>query len=883
MSKPVDLVALDAKWLARWKSQCHGRFLNPRRLVPSDPTKKKIYSLTMFPYPSGMLHMGHLRVYTISDTLSRYYRMTGLDVLHPMGWDAFGLPAENAAVDRGADPETWTRQNIAKMKEQMETMRVDFDWDHELTTCNPDYYKWTQKIFLLLYEHGLAHRKSAEINWDPIDKTVLANEQVDSQGRSWRSGAIVEKRLLEQWFLGITEFAKDLNKDLGLLKDWPTKVKAMQRNWIGESHGAELVFPVKHTPVELTVKSVEAFTTRAETLNSVQYLALAFDHPITQQIMKTDAGLRSFVDRLNYSKELEKSKEGYRLEGVFVSNPLDPSREIPVFVAPYVISGYGQGAVMGCPAHDKRDFEFWLANVGPNAAIIRTVDPPKDAADTDEFEGKPYTAKHGVMNENAGPDLQFKSAKEAREIVIKKLEKAGLGSHKVNYRLRDWLISRQRYWGAPIPMIHCDHCGVVPVPDKDLPVLLPKVARLLGRGGSPLAQIPEFVNTSCPKCHGPAKRDTDTMDTFMDSSWYMLRFVDPHNDKELFSKELGTKYLPVDQYIGGVEHAILHLLYSRFISKFLCSLGYYTDNAGMNGEPFKQLITQGMVHGKTFVDGTNGRFLKPGEYTVQPDGSAIVNSTGEKASISYEKMSKSKFNGADPTECIAAHGSDATRAHILFQAPINDVLNWEETKIIGVERWLRKVIGLSETLSSEVTTKPSVKPLESYNNQEIELHNELVSLLKSLNDSFGRTLSLNTVVSDYMKYTNLLVDNVDNAEIDLAVKYKSLMTLLKVMAPVTPAVVEEANELLHHNFGVVDSILKSDWPQVEEPIKGQVNFNVMINGKMRFIHTAPESFTADKAKCIETILATEGGKMWLSDCEIKKVILKKGTVVFIVK
>ncbi|VEU22978.1 DEKNAAC104101 [Brettanomyces naardenensis] len=860
MSKPIDLVSLDAKWFARWTKQC-----------------------------GGMLHMGHLRVYTISDVLGRYYRMKGLDVLHPLGWDAFGLPAENAAVDRGVDPESWTRLNIKKMKHQMELMHTDFDWDREVTTCNPDYYKWTQKIFLLLYEHGLAYRKKAEINWDPIDKTVLANEQVDDQGRSWRSGAIVEKRLLEQWFLGITKFAKSLNKDLGLLEDWPSKVKRMQRNWIGESHGAEITFPLKQSSsVSLPLDKIETFTTRAETLRSVQYLALSFDHPIVQELSSKDPKLTDFINRLNNIEDVEKSKEGYRLESVYATNPLDPKIEIPVFAAPYVIGGYGQGAVMGCPAHDKRDFGFWLENMGPSAAIIRTVDPKKEDLDggVEDFEGKPYTSKHGIMNSNSGPELEGKDTSEAREIVIRMLEEDGLGSHKVNYRLRDWLISRQRYWGAPIPIIHCDNCGIVPVPDEQLPVLLPKVDRLLGRGGSPLAQIPEFVNTTCPKCHGPAKRDTHTMDTFMDSSWYMLRYTDPHNDKEMFSKELATQYMPVDQYIGGVEHAILHLLYSRFITKFLCSIGMYKDTDGMNGEPFKQLITQGMVDGKTFVDPVNGRFLKPDEYDLQSDGSAIVKATGEKATVSYEKMSKSKYNGVDPADCIEAHGADATRAHILFQAPISDVLNWDESKIVGIERWLRKVIGLADSLSVKVTPElvRKVKPTSSYNQEEIDFHNELVSHLASLNDSFERTLSLNTVISDYMKVTNELAAQVDNNSIDIALKYKAFMTLLKVMSPVTPATVEEANEILHKpNLGEVDSILKSDWPELEEPIKGEITYNVMINGKMRFVVKGNEDMANDEEKCLSKVLNSEGGKKWLQGKEIKKSIFKRGAIVFIVK
>lgn len=567
----VDLASLDQKWLARWRARCNNKFINPRRLINEDKKDlKKMYSLTMFPYPSGSLHMGHLRVYSISDTLARYYRMKGYDLIHPMGWDAFGLPAENAAVERGVNPEVWTKSNIQKMKAQMELMLTDFDWSREVSTCDPEYYKHTQKIFLEFLKHGLAYRKKAEINWDPIDKTVLANEQVDSEGRSWRSGAVVEKKLLEQWFLGITKYAGALNKDLELLEDWPSKVKAMQRNWIGESKGAEIKFQVckdakSHLEGHLPVDILDIFTTRAETIFSVQYLALSFSHPITQFISKNDPKLREFIDRLNKDgEESEKSKEGYLLPDVYATNPLDAGVKIPLFVAPYVIGTYGSGAVMGCPAHDVRDFEFWINNMGSSSAIIHSVEPINES---DYIEGEPFVSKEGKMNINSR-FLEGMTTSDARIQVVKELKLIQMGDFKTNYRIRDWLISRQRYWGAPIPVIHCDSCGIVPVPDEDLPVKLPHVDKLLGRGGSPLAQIEDFVNCECPKCKKPAKRDTDTMDTFMDSSWYMFRFLDSKNESLPFDDKIASKYMPVDQYIGGVEHAILHLLYSRFVSKF---------------------------------------------------------------------------------------------------------------------------------------------------------------------------------------------------------------------------------------------------------------------------------------------------------------------------
>lgn len=903
----VNLASLDAKWLNRWNEKCDNNgFINPRRIINKTIPRnemKKIYSLTMFPYPSGLLHMGHLRVYTISDVLARYYRMKGYDLIHPMGWDAFGLPAENAAVERGENPETWTKVNIEKMKQQMKMMLTDFDWDKEISTCDPKYYKWTQKIFLELYKNGLAYRKKAEINWDPVDNTVLANEQVDSEGRSWRSGAIVEKRLLEQWFLGITKYAKALNKDLELLNDWPSKVKAMQKNWIGESNGCEIKFPVNKTENSKTTELLPSdilhvFTTRCETIFSIQYLALSFDHPITQFFAKNDSNLREFIDRLNKDgEEFEKSKEGYKLDEIYVTNPLDASIRIPVFVAPYVISSYGSGAVMGCPAHDTRDHHFWLHNMGSNSAIIYTVDPIDSKP---KIENEPYILKEGRMNINS-KFLEGLTTEEARNKVTEELKLIKMGDSKTNFRIRDWLISRQRYWGAPIPMIHCDSCGVVPVPDEDLPVQLPHVDKLLGRGGSPLAQIEEFVNCECPECHKPAKRDTDTMDTFMDSSWYMFRFLDSKNDKEPFGKEVASRYMPVDQYIGGVEHAILHLLYSRFLSKFMNDIKWYENNE-MRGEPFKQLITQGMVHGKTFVNPRNGKFLKPHEYEITSNGSAIIKETNEVASISYEKMSKSKYNGADPSECITKHGADATRAHILFQAPINDILDWDEAKIIGIERWLKKVLKLSVDLADKsvdvenidiTVEKPHSKTIKRnakykpISHKDCVLHNELHEYEVGIDAAFKGSPSLNTLVSYYMKYTNALVRASKYAEISYEYLQFKFLNLLKFMAPVSPATVEEAFEIFNYKnpeyvqAQVKPSLLECAWPKIEDPIITKVPFNIMINGKMKFIHQShPELAGKSEEHCTDEILATENGAKYLAGHNIKKVIVKKGAIIF---
>ncbi|EDO18732.1 hypothetical protein Kpol_1055p89, partial [Vanderwaltozyma polyspora DSM 70294] len=698
--------------------------------LKNDSSSKDIYVLSMFPYPSGTLHLGHLRVYVISDVLNRFYKLNGYNVLHPMGWDSFGLPAENAAIERRINPADWTIQNISKMKDQMKCMLANFDWDRELSTSSPEYYKFTQWIFLQLFKQGLAYRKEAEINWDPIDQTVLANEQVDAEGRSWRSGAIVEKKLLKQWFLGITKFEKQLNHDLNSLTNWPTKVKAMQKHWLGESHGTDIIFKLNGEHLN----SVEIFTTRAETIFTVQFLALSLNHEITKYFSEKDSNLKQFLGKTF----LEDSKEGYRINELYAINPITKEK-IPVFVAPYVLDTYGHGAVMGCPAHDERDREFWLT-LGNKHIKEPCYGMPLDNADL-KSNGN---SKSGEMNATTS-EFQGMSFKSCRQEITSKLSTLGLGKTAVKYKLRDWLISRQRYWGTPIPIVHCSDCGPVPVPEDQLPILLPKVPTLTKKG-NPLADVPEFVNTKCPSCGNAAKRETDTMDTFIDSSWYYFRFTDPTNAKLPFSKENVNRYMPVDLYIGGVEHAILHLLYSRFIAKALGTAGFW-DGASVNYEPFKKLITQGMVHGKTYKDPNNGRFLKPDEIEIVENSknSVIIKSTGEEPDVSFEKMSKSKYNGIDPTKFIAKHGPDATRAHILFQAPIENILNWDSQKIVGIERWLNKLINLTNQITALASFDEKFSTPDVLSGPNAKFHNEFQTLVHSITISFKDNISLNTV------------------------------------------------------------------------------------------------------------------------------------------
>lgn len=839
----TSATSLDEKWLHRWRND------PTYKESTRSPDGPKYYALAMFPYPSGNLHIGHLRVYTISDVISRYRRMNGYNVVHAMGWDAFGLPAENAAVERGIDPAKWTVENIANMKEQMHLMLADFDWEREVVSCNPDYYKWTQKIFLMMYKAGLAYRKQAKVNWDPIEQTVLANEQVDEHGHSWRSGALVEQKLLSQWFLGITNYASQLLSDLTSLKEWPEKVKTMQRNWIGESYGTDIYFQSNHPEFHFT-----AFTTRADTLGALQYIAIAMNHPLVSQLATDNSELTDFLSITDFHED---TKMGYRIPDLFVSNPLTPETfNIPVFVAPYVISDYGHGAVMGCPAHDTRDFEFWQQNM-PGLPVRSVIDPPPE----EEDKTLPYTKKSGVLNDNAG---KFKglSPEVGGGAIAQELEMNNSGKQTVQLKLRDWLISRQRFWGAPIPIVHCDNCGTVSVPDEELPVLLPSNLN------KPLANSEEFYRTECPKCHGPAKRDTDTMDTFMDSSWYFFRYTDAKNDKQIFSYEKASELMPVDVYIGGVEHAILHLLYSRFVSKFLKDNGNWAGGDDLKGEPINRLVTQGMVHGKTFSDPATGRFLKPHEVDLANPDMPLVKETGSIANVSFEKMSKSKYNGADPGECISKHGADATRAHILFQAPVSDVLNWDEDKIVGIERWLARIQTIVEERKGGESQPVTFARLS--NNAEVELWTELQNKVKSITNALHEEFSLNTLISDYMKLTRTIASAVKNESISDKVVHASLETLIKVISPVVPASAEEFWEMLNKKQQWT-SIFAEKWPQPEEkPTTNKVSYAIMINGKRRL------TVDADKDSGEQELmdLIHRDGKKWLTDKTIQKVIAK---------
>ncbi|KAG6004000.1 coenzyme A transporter [Claviceps pusilla] len=904
----LDLKSLDSKWRRRWREAEQERQATKQNAIrsssqgqhdaaPRHSTHKKTnYVLSMFPYPSGSLHLGHLRVYTIADVVARYNRLKGDDVLLPMGWDAFGLPAENAALERGIAPAVWTRTNITKMKEQIDCMNGSWDWSCEVTTCEPEFYKHTQKLFLMLYERGLAYQDEAEVNYDPVDKTVLANEQVDANGCSWRSGAKVEKRKLKQWFVRTSEYREALLRDLDeLAKEnaWPERVISQQRNWLGKSTGAMIKFPIMAMGGVDVGAAIEVFTTRPDTLFGVQYVALAASHPAVNRLAQTDDKLQAFLDTLPGLPP--DAKVGYLLPQMRAINPLayhddtpDATKaSLPIYVAPYVLGDYGEGAVMGVPGHDARDHSFW--NTHHPDQPIRTVLAASEDESTAIIPNQvgPFV-DHGVMTHHSGA-FKGKPSLEAGQIMVRMLEAAGLAKPVEKWRLRDWLISRQRYWGTPIPIIHCDSCGAVPVPDEELPVRLPDVDKhwAENKTGNALESSPDFVNATCPKCKGPARRDTDTMDTFVDSSWYYTRYIDAHNAVQPFSPAAASQMLPVDIYIGGIEHAILHLLYARFMYKFLASTclmpGSHETETASFAEPFRRLITQGMVHGKTYINPDNGSFLKPEEVDLSVASEPKVVATGAPAVVAYEKMSKSKHNGVDPTQFIAKYGADATRAHMLFQAPVGDVLNWDESKISGVTRWLQRlhdqVVGSTRaadlgSCSEDVKSllKAKHRDLKSKDaaklaqwDADAALWRETQHTIASVTRSYDEVYSLNTVVSDLMRLTNVLA----SSKADLAIKKHTTSTITRLLAPIAPAFAEECWSVLHPSKG---SIFTSSRFPVQDGTLGSAMLErrhqdcaVHINGKMRGvveIPSPPAELQGDDLKnwMVAAILDTELGK-----------------------
>jgi leucyl-tRNA synthetase len=824
---------VETKWFERWQQNAALYAAEP------DSTKKKYYVLEMLPYPSGALHMGHVRNYSIGDALARYMWMNGYNVLHPMGWDSFGLPAENAAIQNNTPPRQWTLGNIANMKAQMKRLGFAYDWSREVTTCLPEYYRWNQWFFLKFYEKGLAYRKKSRVNWCPKCATVLANEQV-VDGCCWRhEDTLVEQRELEQWFLRITKYADELLRDLDKLEGWPEKVRTMQRNWIGRSEGTQVDFKLdyaeNHKGFGPGGSTISVFTTRVDTIFGATSVQLAPQHPVVADLAAANADLRAKVDQLiaeqRKAKEVgdigEIEKHG-AFTGRYAINPFN-SEKVPVWVANYILMDYGTGAIMSVPAHDERDFEFARKY---NLEIRLVVLPiPKDQEETIAEPTLPFIGHEGTLI-NSGPYSGLECA-----AAIKKMsadaEKHGFGKATITYRLKDWGISRQRYWGTPIPMLYCEKDGIVPVPEKDLPVILPESIDIANVQGSPLGALPEFVNATCPKCGGPARRETDTMDTFVDSSWYFYRYTDAHNDRAPFDSKAAQYWFPIDQYIGGVEHAILHLIYSRFWTKFMRDLGMIT-----NDEPAERLFTQGMV-------------IKDGA-----------------------KMSKSLGNVVSPDEMVARYGADAARLYSLFAAPPDRDLDWQDAGIAGIQRFLGKVYRFVEG-NARPQDPEWRKPLPVLTGSARQLQRKLHQTIKRVTDDFQGRWHFNTCISAVMELVNEAnasvsaqksstgaLENGNSEEIPLNLLAEVQRTLALLLAPFAPYLAHELWEML----GEKGNLLKAAWPKYDAALakEDELEIPVQINGKLRGRVVVPadsdEDFVVARALADEKVQSAIAGK-----------------------
>ncbi|NES84618.1 MAG: leucine--tRNA ligase [Moorea sp. SIO2B7] len=860
MQSQYNPTEIEEKWQQIWEEQ--GLYQ-----TPTETDKPKFYALSMFPYPSGNLHMGHVRNYTITDVIARKSRMQGYRVLHPMGWDAFGLPAENAAIARGIHPAKWTYQNIAQMRSQLKRLGLSYDWDCEVTTCSPEYYKWTQWIFLQFFTAGLAYQKEAAVNWDPVDQTVLANEQVDSEGRSWRSGAKVERKLLRQWFLKITDYAEELLKDLDTLTGWPERVKLMQANWIGKSVGAYLEFPIvglDDSSDEGLDNKIGVFTTRPDTVYGVTYVVLAPEHPLTAKVTTPDqkAAVEAFIEEVSNQSELERTAEDKPKRGIPTGgkaiNPFTGD-EIPILIADYVLYEYGTGAVMGVPAHDTRDFKFAREKQLPiKVVIVPTSDDVETVNDT-PLEAA-YTEPGIVVNSDQFNGMDSLKAKTG---IIEYAEQQGWGKARVQYRLRDWLISRQRYWGAPIPVIHCPNCGAVPVPDQDLPVELPEDVDFSGRGLSPLAQLDSWVNVPCPNCGTPAKRETDTMDTFIDSSWYFLRYPDAKNDSAVFDSNKTNDWMGVDQYVGGIEHAILHLLYSRFFTKVLRDRGLLTID-----EPFQRLLTQGMVQNTAYKNTKTGKYFAVVD--IDPNDPKDPE-TGEPLAVFYEKMSKSKYNGVAPEDVVAKYGTDTARMFILFKAPPEKDLEWDDADVEGQFRFLNRVWRLVSDFAANGSTKPSTSNGD-LTKPEKDLRRAIHTAIKEVTEDLEGEYQFNTAVSELMKLSNGITDAKCK---DSPVYKEGIETLITLLAPFAPHIAEE----LWHSLGHSSSIHNQPWLEYDPDalVADEITLVIQIKGKTRGTIQVPAN--SDKAALETYARESEVGQRYLEGKEIKKVIVVPGKLV----
>ena len=864
MQERYEVAEIEAEAQTYWEQNSSFR-------VTEDPLREKYYCLSMFPYPSGKLHMGHVRNYTIGDVIARYQRMLGKNVLQPMGWDAFGLPAEGAAIKHNMAPAKWTYSNIDYMKHQLRQLGFAYDWSRELATCRPEYYRWEQWLFTELYKKGLVYRKNSVVNWDPVDQTVLANEQV-IDGRGWRSGALVERREIPQWFIRITDYADELLDELDNMESWPEQVRTMQRNWIGRSHGVRFAFPYQ---LDGKQEQLWVYTTRIDTIMGITFCAVAAEHPLAQHAARANAQLAAFIDECRQGSVAEADlatmeKRGMPT-GIAVTHPLT-GEQIPVWVGNYVLWGYGDGAVMAVPAHDERDFHF--AKVY-GLEIKQVIQLPGKSFSSDAWQ-EWYADKGEGVCVNSGPydGLKFNAAVDA---IAADLSAKGLGEKQVQYRLRDWGVSRQRYWGSPIPMIHCGNCGTVPVPPEDLPVLLPEDVEFDATGGSPIKKMAEWYQTSCPQCGGAAERETDTFDTFMESSWYYARYACPDSDQAMLDQR-ANYWLPVDHYIGGIEHAILHLLYARFYHKLMRDSGLVQSD-----EPFTRLLTQGMVVAETYyrqlTDGSL-QWFNPTEVERELGDrgqviSARLKSDGKPVEIGgIEKMSKSKNNGIDPQTMIDRFGADTVRLYTMFTSPPDQSLEWSDEGVEGAHRFLRRLWGLAWSRREELADATIVA--SDFNDAQKADRREIHAALKQACFDYDRQ-QFNTVVSACMKVVNTLYKLGDSAA-DRTLLREGFGFVLQLLAPIAPHIAHALWRELKYG----EDILESHWPEADEDALKleSIQYVVQVNGKVRArIQIAAD---AQQSAIEEAAQTDENVRKFIGDAQIRKVILVPGKLVNIV-
>lgn len=872
MAKDYDHKKIESHWQSFWAQS--NAFKTDVTASGASSKKDKYYVLEMFPYPSGRIHMGHVRNYSIGDIIARYEALQGKEVLHPMGWDSFGLPAENAAMDRGVQPKKWTVENIDNMRAQIKKLGMNYDWDREISTSSPEYYKWSQWLFLKLFEKGLAYKKKASVNWCDDCVTVLANEQVDD-GKCWRCSTEVTIKELNQWFFKITEYAEELLQGIDHLKGWPDRVLTMQKHWIGKSVGAEVSFKVEGSD-----HVVDIFTTRPDTLFGTTFMSLAPEHPLVKEITTDDnhKKVEEFVNKFKATTLRDIEEGGLEKEGVFTGayciNPLT-GLKVPVYVANFVLMAYGTGAVMAVPAHDDRDFEFAKKY---NIDIKVVINPKEGSKDGDPLIGSTMEAaftESGVMVNSGRFDGTDSVA--GKQAVIKHLEEEGLGKGATTYRIKDWGISRQRYWGCPIPIINCDKCGTVKVPESDLPVELPDTVDFKSGGTSPLENVEEFVNCKCPDCGGDAKRETDTMDTFVDSSWYFLRYITPDSDKVPFDKNDANRWMEVDQYVGGIEHAVMHLLYARFFTKALRDLGLVDID-----EPFKNLLTQGMVCMETYKCPTDG-FLYPEE--VNKDGGCVK--CGAKVAVGQvEKMSKSKKNVVDPDHIIDKFGADTTRLFSLFAAPPERDLDWNENGVEGCYRFLSRLWRFVDDNIDSLKNSETYKGGSELSGFLKDLRKKTHETINKVTGDVGKRHHFNTAISAVMELLNMMYryktdfnpSGDDERALGESVLRESVEAVLIMLNPFTPHITEE----LWHDLGCEGYLYNSQWLKADASAltTDEMNLIVQVNGKLRGKITI--ALDGDKDAAEQAARSDEKISPWLEGKEIRKVIFVPGKLLNIV-